>query len=213
MVSHAASPASTGGLANAILDFIGSVPTSDEPRHRDPVGRARRIGQSVKAKAALASGTLALPPGPLGWLTLLPELRTVWQQQAQMVADIAAAHGRHAELNREVMLYCLFRHIAPAAFARVVQRQTNGRFLIRPASAQVLRGIALKIAARVSLRLAGRGATRWLPIVGAVGVGIFSWYDTGRVAATAEALFQHPFETSLEGVGAGDMVEDEAAPA
>lgn len=179
------------GIAGTILDFIGQVPPTSEPAHRRPHARARQIGRQAARRAALSAGTLALPPGPLGWLTLVPELRTVWRQQSQMVADIAAAHGRQAELTPEVMLYCLFRHLAPGAFRRVVQRD-GGVFMVRRASPRVLRAIVFKIAARVSLRLLGRGASRWLPIVGAVGVGGFSWYDTARVAATARELFSEP---------------------
>lgn len=179
------------GIASTILEFIGQVPPTEEPAHHNPPTRARQIGRQAARRAALSAGTLALPPGPLGWLTLLPELRTVWRQQSQMVADIAGAHGRQADLTPEVMLYCLFHHLAPGAFRRVVQRD-GGVYLVRRASPQVLRAIVFKIATRVSLRLLGRGASRWLPIVGAVGVGGFSWYDTGRVAETARNLFGQP---------------------
>lgn len=85
-------------IAEAIFDFVGQVPETDEPAHRDPAGRARRIGNATAARAALSAGGLALPPGPLGWLTILPELRTVWKQQARMVADIAGAYGRTGDL-------------------------------------------------------------------------------------------------------------------
>ncbi len=205
--AHSATPATpatpvTRGIADAILDFVGQVPASEEAVHRDPGGRSWRIAQATRTRAAFAAGALALPPGPLGWLTLLPELRTVWQQQGQMVADIASAHGRHGELSREVMLYCLFRHIAPGAFATVV-RHDGPRIVIGRASPAVLRAIAFKIAARITLRLLGRGATRWLPVVGAVGVGAFSWYDTGKVAATARQVFALPFESVGPGPSPG----------
>lgn len=179
------------GIAKAIFDFVGQVPVTQEPPARNPHGRARQIGRQAARRAAWSAGGLALPPGPLGWLTLLPELRTVWRQQSQMVADIAGAFGREAELTPEVMLYCLFRHLAPGAFRRLVER--DGRvYIVRRASPQVLRAMSMKIATRIGFRLLGRGATRWLPIVGAVGVGGFSWFDTGRVAATAQELFGHP---------------------
>ena len=60
-----------------------------------------------------------MPPGAIGWLTVVPELITVWKLQAQMVADIAGIHGSNSELSRVQMLYCLFRHTAAQA-ARVV---------------------------------------------------------------------------------------------
>lgn len=180
-----------GGIAQTIFEFIGQVPQTEEPRARNPRSRARQIGRQTARRAALTAGTLALPPGPLGWLTLLPEMRAVWSQQTQMVADMAGSYGRHADLTPELMLYCLFRHLAPAAFRRVVQ-QDGGVYIVRRATPGLLRAIVVKIAARISLRLLGRGASRWLPIVGAVGVGGFSWFDTGRVADTTIELFNHP---------------------
>jgi hypothetical protein len=63
------------------------------------------------------------------------------------------------------------------------------RVLVRQASAQMLQTIAQKIGLKLSQRALGKGLTRWLPIVGALGVGAYAWYDTGQVAATAIALF------------------------
>ena len=35
----------------------------------------------------------------------------------------------------------------------------------------------------------GKGVSRWLPIIGAVGVGAYAYYDTRQVARTAIELF------------------------
>ena len=98
------------------------------------------------------------------------------------------------------MLYCLFHHLSPKAFERVV-RHDGGVYIVRRATPQLLRAIVVKIATRISLRLLGRGASRWLPIVGAAGVGGFSWFDTGRVAATARELFSQPLAQVDEAAG------------
>ena len=180
-------------LVETILDLVGKVPDTDENVHRDPPKRARRIANRTAAKAALSAGSLALPPGPLGWLTILPELRTVWKQQAQMVADIAGSFGKTATLSREQMLYCLFRHIAPSAFRDMVD-EAGERVVISAASPRTLRAIAQKVGLRVSLRLMGKGLSRWVPVVGALGVGAYAYYDTGQVAATAISLFSREIE-------------------
>ena len=182
-------------IAGAIFDLAGKVPESDEPAHRDPAKRARWIAGKTAATAAFSAGTLALPPGPLGWLTILPELRTVWQQQARMVADIAASYGKTASLSREVMLYCLFRHLAPAAFRGVVT-EVGERFVISQVSPKALRAIVQKIGLRISLRVLGRGVSRWVPVVGALGVGAYAYHDTGQVAGTAMDLFAREIEVA-----------------
>ena len=86
-------------ITQQIIDFLSEIPTSREHAREHPHARAEEIALAARRKAFLMSSSLALPPGPLGWLTLLPEMRAVWGQQTQMVADIAGSHGRHADLT------------------------------------------------------------------------------------------------------------------
>jgi hypothetical protein len=175
-------------LTRLVLDVAGHVPRTEEHASRGPDARARAIAAAAANKAALAAGTLALPPGPLGWLTILPELAAIWRIQRQMVADIAGAYGMSADLTRSHMLYCLFRHAAAQA-VRDVGVQVGARLLIQDVPLRAIEKIAAKIGLSVSRRLAGRGIARWLPVVGALGVGAYAYYDTGQVARTAIALF------------------------
>jgi uncharacterized protein (DUF697 family) len=153
-----------GRAVEAVLELLAKVPPTERHREKVPANVAREISRRAAAKAAVTAGSLAMPPGPLGWLTLLPELLAVWRIQAQMVADLAGVYGRSATLTREHMVYCLFRHTA----------------------AQLMRDVAV----RVAQRSAGSGIARWLPAIGAVGVGAYAFYDTSQVAATAIELFE-----------------------
>jgi hypothetical protein len=189
-------PAEHGRIAEAILDFVSQVPDSRVGNSQDPTGEAHRLANRAARRAALAAGSLALPPGPLGWLTLLPELIAIWKIQAQMVSDIAAAYGRHATLGREQMLWCLFRHTAAQAFRDLVVRMGD-RLVFRRMSYAVVERVAKQIGVRLTRRTLGKGISRWLPVIGALGVGAYAYYDTGQVAATAIALFEG--EIALEG--------------
>ena len=173
----------------AILDFVSQIPASQVDSSHRPDAEARRLAQHAAQRAALAAGSLALPPGPLGWLTVVPELVTIWRIQAQLVSDIAAAYGKHAALGREQMLWCLFRHTAAQAFRDLVIRMGD-RLLFRRMSAAVAQQVAQRIGVRLSQRVIGKGAARWLPVIGAVGVGAYAYYDTRQVARTAIDLFR-----------------------
>jgi hypothetical protein len=172
----------------AIVDFVSKVPKSKERKSRHPAEAARKRANAAARAAALTAGSLALPPGPLGWLTVLPEIVGVWKIQAQMVADIAKLYGRSASLTREHMLYCLFRHSAAQVVRDLVVR-SGERLLIQRTSIAVIQGIARRIGVRVSERGFASAVSRWLPIVGAVGVGGYAFYDTSQVAKTAIELF------------------------
>lgn len=177
-------------VANALLAFIGKIPDTERRKDADPSKVSREIARNAAIKAARTAGVLALPPGPMGWLTILPELIAVWKIQAQMVSDLAAIYGKKSSLTQEQMLYCLFRHAASQAVRDVVVR-IGERYLVRRASLKTLQGIAQRVGVHVTQRVIGRGVSRWLPIAGAVGVGAYAYYDTGRVAATAIELFEN----------------------
>lgn len=198
-------------IAAAIVDFVGQIPASDVGNSVDPAATARRLGEAAARRAGLTAGSLALPPGPVGWLTVLPELLAVWRIQAQMVSDIAAAYGKQAVLGREQMLYCLFRHTAAQAFRDVVVR-TGNRLLFRRATLKGLEYVAQRIGISVSQRALGKGLSRWLPVVGAVGVGWYARYDTRQVAQTAIAMFAGEVVLEPEAHAGTDRHGDDHTP-
>jgi hypothetical protein len=123
------------------------------------------IASRAAMKAALTAGSLALPPGTLSWLTMLPEPLAVWKLQAQMVADIAGIYDKDAYLTREQMIYCLFRHTAAQAVRDLVVR-VGERILVQGVSLGAMQVIAREVGISIT-----RGVSRWLPIIGALGVG------------------------------------------
>jgi len=203
-------PVEHNKVTQAILDFVSRVPNSKVDSSTNPEAEARRIGNRAAQRAALTAGSLALPPGPLGWLTLLPELTLIWKIQGQMVSDIAAAYGRHASLGREQMLWCLFRHTAAQAFRDLVVRMGD-RLVFRRMSHSLVQRVAKQIGVKLTQRTIGEGISRWLPVVGALGVGAYAYYDTGQVASTAIALFSGDIEIADEAEVAAAVAIDAVA--
>ena len=184
-------------IVQVLQDFISHIPTTSEPESDDPVPRSKFLGNSAAANAAIVSGSLSIPPGPWGMITIIPDLVAVWKIQAQMVADIAGAFGKQATLTREQMLYCLFRHAASQAVRDLVVR-VGERVLVKRASLRLILKILQRIGVKVTQRLAGRFISRWLPIIGAVGVGAYAYYDTAQVAQTSIEFFQQEIDVEKE---------------
>lgn len=199
-------------LADRLLDLVARIPTPREKEVDVPAERASQIARAAAAKSAAAAGALALPPGALGWITITPELYAVWRLQAQMVADIAGAYGKTHLLGREQMLYCLFGHTAAGAFEDLIVR-VGERWLIRRTPLSSLYAVGNKVAMLIAQRSAGRMVTRWVPVVGALGVAGFVYVDTGKVADTAIELFEHDVEVEeiLEAVPVKTTSETRAA--
>ena len=176
-------------IAARILSVLGEVPQSNQRRSRHPAEAARKVANTAAVNAAAAAGSLALPPGPLGWLTVLPEMVLVWKIQAQMVADIAAFYGKKRVLTREQMLYCLFKHTASQAVRDLVVR-AGQRMIVRRATVKALNAVAQRVGVTVTQRALARTTARWLPVVGALGVAAYAYYDTAQVAKSAVEIFE-----------------------
>lgn len=180
-------------IAEAVLDLVGDIPDPTYEPSASPRDAARRIARASASRAAFAAGALALPSGPVGWLTILPEMLSVWRIQGAMVADIAASYGKHASLTREHMLYCLFKQTASQAVRDIVVR-LGERVILRRGTAPVMQTMARRIGANLLQGVVARSASRWLPAVGALGVAGYAYYDTAGVARLAIELFERELE-------------------
>jgi len=171
--------------------IITDVPLPRMHVHDGVASTAAEVMHSAARRAALVSGSLALPPGPLGMATVMPDLYLIWKIQRQMVADLFALHGRSAELTRTHMLYCLFRHAA-SHVVRDVAVRAGQRFVIREMTAGALRSALGTLGMVVTRRAAGNAASRWIPALGAAAVASYAYWDTLQVAKTARRLLEPP---------------------
>lgn len=176
-------------ITETVMGFVGSIPNSTQELSAEPRVAAQKIANHAAIKAAGTAGAFALPPGPLGWATILPEIVTVWKFQAQMVADIATVFGKKGQLTEEQMIYCLFKHTAAQAVRDLVVR-VGERYLVRRASLRTMQTVAQKIGIKVTQKALSKGVSRWVPVVSALGVGGYAWYDTANVAKTAIQMFE-----------------------
>ena len=182
-----------------------SIPSSTEPVSSNPSLRAREIIRVAGLKAGAMSATLALPPGPAGLLTVIPDLIKVWQIQQQMVADVAACFGKTSLLNRQMMLYCLFRHGAAMLLRDVVAR-VGERVIVKQASLRIIQQTLRRIGVHVTQKAVGKTLSRWLPVVGPILIGGYSLMDTRKVGKTAVDTFSRQID-----IEPGDEVIDVVA--
>lgn len=181
-------PALRQKVGESILKAVLEIPTSNETCVEAAQARAQALGRAAARQASLIAGSLALPPGVLGWLTLVPELVGVWRVQAQMVSDIAAVYGKSAHLGRDQMIYCLFKHVSAQLFRDLVVR-VGERVVMRVASLGLIKTLAKTLGVKITQKVIGTGITRFVPVIGAIGVGTYAYLDTLQVAKTAMELF------------------------
>jgi len=172
---------------------IRDIPPSDQVKHSNPELRARELTKAAALRAAAVSGTLALPPGPWGLMTVVPDLVEIWRLQARLVSDIAAVYGERASLTHETLLYCLFRH-AVAQVIRDLVTRLGERIVVQRVSWSLRRKILHRVGAALVQRVTGRSVSRLLPLFGALGVAGYAYYDTAQVGHTAIDFFSKEIE-------------------
>ena len=175
-------------LLKALCRTLVEIPDSTEPEACEPEASCERIIKSSCRKTGLLSAGLSIPMGPLGLVTLMPELTAVWKIQSQMVSDIASVYGKQTSLTREQMLFFLFRHSVSHLVGDVVKK-SGERFLVQTLSQEVFERLVQKLALRLSGRLTMRAAKVVFPLVGAGFVGAYSYVDTLQVGRNTQAFF------------------------
>ena len=176
-------------LSALLFELITDIPESLHAPSENSDEKIKKLIRQAAVKASLVSATLSVPAGVTGVLTSIPDIAAIWRIQAQLVSDIAATYGKFAQLSREAMVWCLFRHSA-AQLVRDIAVRTGSRIVVQKVSFALLEALLKKIGLKVSTKFLGRAALRAIPAIGAIGNGAYSFYDTTEVGKTAAAYFK-----------------------
>ena len=175
-------------VTGVLMDVIVSIPDSKEPHSTTPEARSAALIKKACTTTAGISGGAALVPGPLGLLTILPDMYAIWRLQSQLVADVAAVYGKSGTLGKEQMIWCLFKHSAAHVAGDFVV-QVGERYIIHPRSLQMMQKAVGFLGIKIAQRVLGKSLARYLPVLGAAAVARYAYMDTKKVGLAAKALF------------------------
>ncbi|EMY71792.1 hypothetical protein [Leptospira vanthielii] len=190
-MSEIPSQAKSEGFLEGLVELFAGLedyrspyaPTIQPPDHL-----IQELVQNASFKSGLVSATCSLPPGPLGILSILPELLFMYRIQGHLILDIAALYGKEVQVTKELLLYCLFKHGGAHVFRKIIE-ESSLKILIRPTTVKVFQTMLEKLGLLISKSIIRKQFARWIPIGGAVVTGTFAYYDTKRVGQTAKDLF------------------------
>lgn len=124
-----------------------------EARHPSLPARekARLLIRTTARKAAAIGAVASLPPGLSALVTLAPELTAVLVLQSRLIVALHLLHGREPEPEERALEVL-------AGLAAGAGMQLGRRFGVE---------VAERVAGRLLVRLLGREATHFLPLLGA----------------------------------------------
>ncbi|MCZ8343160.1 MAG: EcsC family protein [Leptospira sp.] len=187
----------SGSFLEGLIDLFSGLEeyrSPYAPTVQPPTEVVDQLIQNASFKTGLVSATCSLPPGPLGILTILPELLFIYRIQGQLVKDIAAIYGKEVQVTRELLLYCMFKHGGAQVFRKMIE-ETSLKILIRPTTVRTFQTILERLGLIISRSILRKQFSRWIPLAGAVFTGTFAYYDTKRVGKTAMVLFSKEIES------------------
>jgi hypothetical protein len=191
-VNENESPHQIKGFLESLIDLFAGLEEYKSPYAptiQPPAELINQLVQNAGFKTALVSGACSLPPGPLGLLSILPELLVIYRIQGHLVLDIAALHGKEVQVTRELLLYCLFKHGSAQVFRKIIE-ESSLKILIRPTTVKLFQSLLEKIGLMISNRVIRKQFSRWIPLGGAFITGTIAYFDTKKVGKTAHELFQ-----------------------
>lgn len=139
-------------------------------------------------QTALISAGFNLVPSYLGYIATLGEMFILLRLQAQMVKDIAVIFGREKELNKDILLYCLFKNLEPNLWKGFI-RFIGSRIFIKPTSYLIFIQLLKKIYPQIGAKFESKIWRRTFSFIGTLGLSTIAFLDTKMVAYTAVQVF------------------------
>jgi hypothetical protein len=152
-------------------------------RRPSPQDIASIISSAANFNGVIAAGA-NMVPGPLGALTIVPELTAIIRNQIQMIYDIGVAHGKEAHLNGNLLLSIFYTVTGGGAISLATVK--GGQLLLKRASLGVIQRIIIWLGGKITQRALKALLARWVPIAGSVAMGIWARQSTvsmGKKAA------------------------------
>jgi len=153
---------------------------------------------SNAAWQAFAISTISsIPPGPVGMLTILPEVIAVTRLQVQLIFKIARYYEKETLVNRTIVALIL-GNAAGIATGRLLLKMPEGKIIIRRVAELGLQNFVARLGAKIMGRVIARIPGRWIPFLLSPVFGMMSKTATEKIGWEAVAIFSHDLEFEEE---------------
>jgi len=168
-------------LSEKIMELFDTVIDEREKHYQNnPVIPDRSKVEGIITKYANynfgISGGIGLIPGPLGMLAAIPEIAMTIRNQLAMIYDIAHAYGKAKIMNKELMAGVFLASLGTKGIGILTMH--GGKILVKRASLRVFQKIVQILGGKILQRAARAMIAKWLPLVGAAAMAVWSRYTT-----------------------------------
>lgn len=145
----------------------------------------RLIEDCARANAAI-SGAAGLVPGPLGMLTILPEILAVTRNQITLVYDIAVANKKDHFMTTESLAGIFISAFGTSATGLATIQ--GGKLIVKRSSLRVFQKAIALLGGKITQQAIKAAIGKWLPVVGAAALAAWTHTTTKSVGNKANKL-------------------------
>jgi hypothetical protein len=183
------------GLFEQVIKDRGRYYSNNSDKIPNPENVDSIINSYANQNAVISGGS-GLVPGPMGVLTIVPELIFVIRNQLSMVYDIGVAYGHKNKLNAELLISVFGYALGSGALGLMVIH--SQKILVRRASLKLMQKMVHLMAGKVTQRVLKSMVGRWIPVAGAVALATWSKLSTHLISKRAISIFEKEIELSEE---------------
>lgn len=182
-----------------VFELVVSDRSGHFDKHPDQIPDKKSIQSIIKSYSltnAAISGGASLVPGPWGMVAVIPEIAAVIRNQLAMIYDIGVAFGKSKVLTKELLAGVLITAMGSSAGSLLVMQ--GSKVLVKRVSLRVFQKAIQILAGRITQQALKSAIGKWLPIVGAAALAVWSNYLTRQVGKKAIEIFEKEIVLSEE---------------
>lgn len=180
-------------LYSKMLNVFSSIADEREDyylRNPDELPTESDVGRIIASygyQNAAISGAVSLVPGPLGMAAAIPEIMLIVRNQVRMIYDIGVAKGRKETISKEILVGIYTDSFDVEKIGLLSEK--NGNVFIKRTSLNVFHEIIAFMAGRITQQLTKSMISKWVPVIGAIAMSVWSKYSTQLIGVKAKEIF------------------------
>ncbi|HOD42789.1 MAG TPA: hypothetical protein PKL57_19725 [Candidatus Wallbacteria bacterium] len=158
--------------------------SNSAPAQRDVDGLISSYANEIGA----ATAAVNLIPGPAGMIATVPEVIAMIRKQVRMIYDIGKAYGKDdTVLTQEMLLGIAFSATGTLGAGLFVVQGT--KVFLKRATLKVIQKVLAQFGTRVTQKVISSMGAKWIPLIGAGAMGLWSRSSTKSIGMIAKDVF------------------------
>ena len=182
-----------------VFELVVSDRSGHFAKHPDKIPDTKSVPSIINSYSvtnAAISGGISLVPGPWGMVAVIPEIALVIRNQLAMIYDVGMAYGKSKVITKELLAGVLITAMGASAGTLLIMQ--GGKVLVKRVALRAFQKIIIFMAGRVTQQILKSVISKWLPVVGAAAMAVWSNYLTRQIGKKAIEIFEKEIVLSEE---------------